>query len=66
MKAGVEKRAGGGKVPKEIYAGGRRERVGEEIMFPEGERDDDRLKRGRENKMVNRRSRTPKKTIAEI
>lgn len=40
---------------------GRREREGEEIVFSEGERYDDRLKRERKNKKVNRRTRKQKK-----
>ena len=51
---------------KESCAGGRREREGEEMVFSEWERDDDRLKRGRKNTKVNRRSRKPKKLQQKV
>lgn len=55
----AEKRIRGVKVLKESCAGAGR--VVEEMVFSEGERDDDRLKRGRKSKKVNRRSRKIKK-----
>lgn len=46
---------------KERCDRGRREREEDEMVFSEGERDDDRLKRGSKDKKVNTRSRKQKK-----
>lgn len=54
MKAEFEKRICGSRTLKESCNRGRKEREEDEMVFSEGERDDDRLKRGSKDKKVNR------------
>lgn len=61
MKAEFEKRICGSRTLKESCNRGRKEREEDEMVFSEGERDDDRLKRGSKDKKVNRRSQKQKK-----
>lgn len=48
-------------IVKESCDRSRREREEDEMVFSEGERDDDRLKRGSKDKKASRRSREQKK-----